>query len=397
MNTPPVQLDALVVGGGIAGLLALDALHAKGCRAWLVEHQALGCGQTIWSQGIIHGGLKYALGGVAGSAARSVSEMPQRWRRMLDGDGSPNLSAVAMRADACAIWTHRSASSLAGLLGAKLTLQTRPTKWSAADRPEALKGITGQVLRVAEPVLEPESLLAVLGTRHAPRLVQGSVSRIETRANHVDVQVSVAGEHVDVEARRLILLAGGGNANLRTLAGASGKSTQIRPLRMVLVRGPLPVLNGHCIRGAKPWLTITTVASDDSQRVWQVGGEVAERGATASEADTISLAAAQLSEALPEISFESTEWATYDAPRFEHATASGGRPDLPTVLDEGNLLTGWPTKLALAPLLSDDIAARISPTFTPLPAPAHWPRPTIATPPWMETCRWSNAPSDAPA
>ncbi len=316
---------------------------------------------------------------------------------MLGGDHEPNLSGVALRADACAIWTHRSASSLAGLLGAKLALQTRPTTWPQAERPDGLAGVRGQILRVAEPVLEPASLLAVLGSMHAPRLILGSVQRIAAQPDHVDVELSIANEGVHVSAGRLILLAGGGNTALRSMAGIRGDASQVRPLRMVLVRGDLPILNGHCIRGAKPWLTITTVAAEDSQRVWQVGGEVAEWGASASEDETLSLAAAQVAEALPGISFVSAQWATYDAPRSEHATADGGRPDLPTVLEDGSILTGWPTKLALAPLLSDDIATHVSPHFPAVAAPLHWPRPVVATPPWMEICRWSTAPSDAPA
>ncbi|MBT7352376.1 MAG: FAD-dependent oxidoreductase, partial [Phycisphaerae bacterium] len=100
MGNTPFHLDAVIIGGGVAGLLTLDALHRRGCHAWLIERTALGAGQTIQSQGIVHGGLKYALGGAAHAAAKAVSEMPDRWRSMLSGEADPNLSAVAMRSEA---------------------------------------------------------------------------------------------------------------------------------------------------------------------------------------------------------------------------------------------------------------------------------------------------------
>ena len=76
------RVDVLILGGGGAGLWLLDDLHRQGYSAALVEASSLGSGQTIASQGIIHGGLKYALNGkAAGSAAKAIRDMPLRWRR----------------------------------------------------------------------------------------------------------------------------------------------------------------------------------------------------------------------------------------------------------------------------------------------------------------------------
>ena len=58
-----LPLDVLIFGGGGAGLWLLDDLAARGYRVLLAEAGDLGAGQTIASQGIIHGGLKYALRG----------------------------------------------------------------------------------------------------------------------------------------------------------------------------------------------------------------------------------------------------------------------------------------------------------------------------------------------
>ena len=388
------HLDALVIGGGVAGLLTLDALSRRGCRAWLLERTALGCGQTVWSQGIIHGGLKYALGGSAGAAAKAVSAMPDRWRAMLGGSEEPNLSAVAMRAEACAIWSTGSAASMLGLLGATLAIRSGPHAWPKEDIPAALAGVRGRVLRVAEPVLEPSSLVAVLGEMHAARIMLGEVESIEATDRGAHVGVHTSAGSITIGCRHLCLLAGGSNDQLRALAGLSTGRMQKRPLRMVLARGDLPELNGHCIRGTRPWLTITTVRDDPGPPVWQIGGTLAEWGATASPAATIERAAEAVATALPSMELKDLEWATYEAPRAERSTSDGGRPDSPGVLEEGCVLTGWPTKMALAPILADDLAARIEPSNQPMPIPDIIERPAPAAPPWREVEQWTSVHSD---
>ena len=52
-----LKTDVLIFGGGIAGLWLLNRLHNAGYSAWLMEQEALGSGQSIASQGMIHGGL----------------------------------------------------------------------------------------------------------------------------------------------------------------------------------------------------------------------------------------------------------------------------------------------------------------------------------------------------
>ena len=69
--TPSYSTDIVIFGGGIAGLWLLDRLRIQGYQVILLESSSLGGGQTYASQGIIHGGLKYALGGsIADSAGR---------------------------------------------------------------------------------------------------------------------------------------------------------------------------------------------------------------------------------------------------------------------------------------------------------------------------------------
>ena len=73
-----LSIDTLVVGGGVAGLFALDALVRAGHCALLLERAALGLGQTTSSQGILHAGVKYSLGGIAGDDAREAAAAMKR-------------------------------------------------------------------------------------------------------------------------------------------------------------------------------------------------------------------------------------------------------------------------------------------------------------------------------
>src|SRR6266542_2225602 len=93
-----MQLDVLVFGGGAAGLWCLDRIRRAGYHAILLESKALGAGQTIQAQGIIHGGGKYALRGVRDfEAVRATSLMPDRWRRSLIGNIEPYLADTELR------------------------------------------------------------------------------------------------------------------------------------------------------------------------------------------------------------------------------------------------------------------------------------------------------------
>ena len=104
MDKTTCELDALIFGGGGAGLWLLDELHRRSFRTMLIENRALGAGQTIASQGILHAGLKYALGGLLSGAAKAVGEMTDLWRQCLEGRAQPDLRGVRILSPCCYLW-----------------------------------------------------------------------------------------------------------------------------------------------------------------------------------------------------------------------------------------------------------------------------------------------------
>ncbi|MCH8259649.1 MAG: FAD-dependent oxidoreductase, partial [Planctomycetes bacterium] len=91
-----MQLDVVILGGGGAGLWLLDELVRRDFSVLLLEANELGSGQTVASQGIIHGGLKYTLSGFMTPSASAIRDMPGVWRACLAGDREPHLTATRL-------------------------------------------------------------------------------------------------------------------------------------------------------------------------------------------------------------------------------------------------------------------------------------------------------------
>src|SRR3989338_246819 len=117
--------DIVIFGGGIAGLWLLNRLRQSGVSAILFESGALGGGQTHKSQGIIHGGMKYALQGMITREAQLMADMPSHWKLCLSGKGEIDLSAVPVLSAQQYLWApHKFTSKLTGFLAsATLTSQ----------------------------------------------------------------------------------------------------------------------------------------------------------------------------------------------------------------------------------------------------------------------------------
>ncbi len=375
--TPTLHADVLIFGGGIAGLWTLARLGREGFSCVLVEPDALGAGQTVASQGIIHGGLKYALDGRVGGAAASIAAMPEVWRSCLAGgqDAPVDLRGVPVLSEGYYYWTSPGVMSRIAGLGASKVLRTGVERVSGEGRPGVLRGAsTGMggvdVYRVGEMVLDARELVRTLAETGRGRIVQGAMAagEVPQRGNGpVGVRVRCAdGREIGIMAGAVVLAAGAGNEELLARFGvqeAARVRAQRRPLHMVMMRGAPGAFFGHCIgTSSSPRVTITSgTTAAGGGWVWYIGGQIAEEGVSRSGPEQIAAAQRELAECLPWMKMPAgARWATLRIDRAEGVPIGGGsragrRPDLPVVAAAGRIIAAWPSKLALAPLLADEV------------------------------------------
>ena len=341
--------DVVVRGAGVAGLWTARALARAGYSVVVVSRGAVGGGQTIASQGIIHGGIKYALTGTASAASKAIAGMPEVWAKCLRGEGEVDLRGVKVLSPRQYLWTTGSlGSKLVGVAASK-AIRTAVRRVDAAERPEGLAGAGRgvDVYVVEEMVLEPRSVVR--------ELIRGLVIVREDEGNAADQQEATAsgGKRVSVWC------AGNGNP---------AEMTQKRGLHMVMVRSEgLPAVYGHCVGGDvlgadKPRVTITSQRDAAGRMVWYVGGQVAETGVQRGREEQIEAAKRELAECVGWVDLGGAEWATLRVDRAERKSAGGVRPDVPVVervVGAGRELAAWPTKLAFAPMLAGMVVEEV--------------------------------------
>jgi glycine/D-amino acid oxidase-like deaminating enzyme len=96
--------DVIVFGAGVAGLWIANRLNQAGYNIIVIEKEKLGSGQTMASQGMIHGGQKYLLQGIVTPHATAATRMPPRWQASIEGRGEVDLSSVEVLSDTQVIW-----------------------------------------------------------------------------------------------------------------------------------------------------------------------------------------------------------------------------------------------------------------------------------------------------
>lgn len=430
--------DIVLLGGGIAGLWALNRLKQLGLNCALFEANTLGGGQTLHSQGIIHGGIKYALTGFLSNASSEVADMPNRWKRCLGvGGGEIDLSSVNILSQDQLLWsTGRLTSDLITFFASK-ALQSRIQSLKSSQYPEALQNpnFKGRVYRLEEIVLDTLSLVQSLA-----RPIQNNIFKIDkhygceiqycdmhgmqnthaTGALHDRYDTHTTSEKnkipaiksmimkngsdfVEVTAKRYVFTAGEGNENLlQTFTDAP--EMQRRPLHMVMVKMPkaLPFY-AHCMdNGVNPRITITSHKSNDDKCIWYLGGQIAEEGVNRTQMEQITFTKQELKKLFPHINFTDTEYSSFMINRAEVKGKDGKRPDSFFLETKKNMTVAWPTKLALTPLLVDALISSLEKeailklssasslsqdnnkltdieTYTAL---KDWEKPKVGQPPW---------------
>lgn len=393
MKAPAVELDLLIIGGGVAGLWTLSRVLQAGYSAILLEKGELGGGQSAYGQGIIHGGGKYAGEGKPAPIVQALAPMPGRWRRCLSGRGEIDLSAVRVLSDAIHVWSHDrepAAPSAPVVFGG----ETGKAHEAADGRPAAFAHplFKGTLLRLDEPVVDIPSLFQALAMAVGERLFQADAAKLDYSLDAAGIRVSDPESGLALRPARILVTAGGGAAELASRLGLPEAAMQKRPLHMVAMRHRRRVPSGLSIYGhfagadGRPMLTITTHPLPDGGTVWYLGGQLAEDGVARDAPTQIEAAKSAVNRALPWLPAVEGDWLSLPVSRAEPAQAGHGRPDGAFLQENGRCIVAWPTKLALAPDLADRVLAVLPPPsgrrsdLTPLRV---WPTPAIAPRPWQ--------------
>jgi glycerol-3-phosphate dehydrogenase len=364
-----MNIDIVIFGGGVAGLWLLNQLQKAGYSVVLLETNALGAGQTICSQGIIHGGMKYALQGKITAAARALQDIPTIWKQCLAGSGAIDLSRVPILSKHQYLWsTQTLRSKIAGFL-ASVTLQNATAALSAKDYPSLFQhpDFKGEMYALDEYVIDVPQLLLALSAPFRSKLIK--IKPLQSDALEIDANNKVKTLTLQTEQGTLILnprlmicTAGKGNEFFIKNLQIKNVKMQCRPLHMVAVKHKFPhQIFAHCVGlNNIPRLTITTHAGNTSEYIWYLGGQLAEEGVTKTPAAQITAARKELAHQFPWLDFKTAEFTSFYIERAENAELLGKKPASPFLKQVGNTLIAWPTKLAFAPALSTKIITHLT-------------------------------------
>lgn len=371
------RADIAIVGGGIAGIWLLHLLSQRGYTVVLFEQDALGCAQTLASQGMIHGGLKYALGGRLTGASEAIATMPSRWRACLAGTGEIDLTGLELLAERYYMFAANTTMGKLTTFLASKALRGRINRLPASEWPAGFNGFDGIVYALNDFVLNTQRLLQTLSEPWQSRMVRQRIDADSVTQDASGYRISTPDKIIHVDT--LISCAGDGSAQLADEAGCTDLETQRRPLKQVIVRPRhTTLLQAHCVTGItgdEPRITITSHrdTGDEQRVVWYLGGLLANTGVDRSDAEQIEFAQSELNTCVPWLDWSGADWSVLYVDRAEPRHLGGLKPDEASVRRQGRFIQCFPTKLTLAPDLGDKVLAELD-------APAGYTQPELATP-----------------
>lgn len=358
LDRDALRVDVAVLGAGVAGLWLANLLTQRGLSVAVCDPSPLGGRQSIASQGIIHGGAKYALGDARWESP-VLAAMPARWRACLAGRGDIDLRGVPLLSERMHLFSTAAAAR---------RLPSGRGRWMDAAQVPPFG--PGALMALDDFVIDVPALIRRLAAPLATRLV---ARRIALGAGRID-------------AAAVVLAGGDGNATLAAGAGFGNATMRRRPLRQVVVHmRTAPLVYAHCLCapfGAGPDMTLTSHGN-----VLYVGGNIAEDGARRSPGEQLATLRPLLARACPDIDLDGAVFHTVAIDRAEPA-----RPPPPAgdafAERRGDYVLCWPNKLSLVPRLGD-LVMRLLGDLQPR---GHtWPgepgsRLRFAEPPWRRPC-----------
>jgi glycine/D-amino acid oxidase-like deaminating enzyme len=367
-----LEPDVLIVGGGVQGLWLLNDLRREGYSALLLERRELGGEQTCHSHVYLHQGHLYAEVELA-EHLKDVRALWEKWltTHTVERGVTPSYFGFQNR------WQAQQKMNLWS--DPRLALRFRGPD-AVAPPPALAGGAVRAVLESPEVCLDGQGLVRQLVAgvaEHVSRIEEVLAIRVNGPANAVE-QVDVTlpgGRPLTFRPRALVLAAGAGNQALLQLASGGDRrlwerlyaAQQLRKAHMLVVRGPrdhLQPLTGVF----HPWGLFIVGRDLDGEAVWLISDHRSEALSSAEdwlvydEGWWLPQVLAAL-RALAPGAFGSPgrlRWGVYAAPKAE-GRATGAIPHEERIeqFRLTNLWAVWPTKLTLAPLVSQAVAGQL--------------------------------------
>jgi hypothetical protein len=215
-RAPHADLDVVIIGGGVQGLLALDALVREGYACALAGEGDLGSGQTLHSHGFLNSGF-----GFSG---------PELQRASIDVVQPALLDrCVELARD----WVFIPPPGF-----------PVPEGLPAASLPPGFSASFGETaVRWSDSSFPKRRVVEVLSQGQQDRILRGRATPSMTgeRVDAVTVRLEATGDEVVLSTKVLVVAAGCGTK--RILQGLVGKTAQVeqiqhRRVHMICVRAP---------------------------------------------------------------------------------------------------------------------------------------------------------------
>lgn len=356
--------DIVIIGGGIAGLMLQNKLNFLGYSTLLLEHDSLGSGQTAKSQGIIHGGIKYALLGQITEAANAVSLMPDRWQSFFNNEQNSDaldLTNTRILSKHHILWNNGDLKNRLKQILMQKSLSSTGHALQKTKYPDVFKNnnFKGNVYQINETVVDVFSLLENLSKPHKNKIIKIDKNSLKIFLNNKkeinNITFNHHGDIFNIAAKQYIFTAGSNNQIILDLVSHLPKM-QLRPLHMVLAKFPEPnILYGHYVgNGILPQLTVTTHKNHDGEYIWYIGGKIAETGIYLSQEQQIIQAKVEINNIFPWLDTSQWQWVTTLVNRAEPLQANNIKPDHALVSHNKNAIVAWPTKLTITPIMVDN-------------------------------------------
>jgi glycine/D-amino acid oxidase-like deaminating enzyme len=210
------QLDVVIIGGGVQGLVALNALVEKGYSCALVSDGDLGSGQTLHSHGYLNTGFGMFGPELPHASVDLVQPYLEKRGLVLSHDWvmipPPNMP----------LFDGLPAATLPGGFATPPGLRT---------------------VGLPDRSLPKRGLVEVLSQSHHERILRGQATPLWSgeRVNAVVVRLSAGGEEIVLSTKAIVVAAGCGSKQfLQGLVGQTPQSEEIkhRHVHMICVRAP---------------------------------------------------------------------------------------------------------------------------------------------------------------